>query len=427
MIEGNDSLAGAIARLTKAGHARRMARAVADQNEAGIVAVAVDSRHRAATHFAGGIGSRLWSAASHLAGDRARLAVLFGVVDPATFIPSLLGRLATPRTPIAGDRRFAVTAEGAALDLTALPLPQPKASAGILALGAGTSGGIQGLVPFEIAGRDRIVIRALPWRLRAEALARGPLPATLVMGAAPVCLAGAALSSAAGGDGWAHASALGEAPLELARVDGDVAPASAGVALFGTFDAAPASGAARLTVRRLVRQEAPLVHMMAGGPFAIERLRFEAIGIELAAARHIRTIEGGIDLIDLRALPETENRIVAVKFRPRVEGQSKTVLMGMLSGPDLHPVLAIGVDDDIDLDDPRDLGWSIASRLHAEVDVAVLRGLPVATWQGETQVADKWLIDATKPPVTQQQRRDAFERAVPKNHGKVRLEDFLPD
>ena len=419
------NLADAIARLAAAGRVRRVTRPLADEGEAGAVAAAVNARQRAATHFAGGIGAQGWAAVSHLAADRTRLALLFGA-DPAVFVPTMLGRLAQPRAAVVADGRFPVTADGAALDLAALKLPAATA-AGVLGLGAGAGGGQQGIVPFDIVARDRIQLRALPWRLRAEAFARGPLPATLVLGAPPACLAGAALSAAAGGEGWEHASALGEAPLALVRVGSDLAPGGAAAALFGALDLGADGSQAQFTVRRMLRQEAPVLHLLAGGPFELERLRFEALGIELAVARHVRNVEGGIDLLDVRALPETENRVVAVKFRPRVEGQSKTVLMAALSSPDLHPVLAIGVDDDIDLDDPRDLGWSVASRLHAEIDVALLRGLAGADPQGAPALADKWLIDATKPALTQPERRAAFERAVPKNHGRVRLEDFLPE
>ena len=42
---------------------------------------------------------------------------------------------------------------------------------------------------------------------------------------------------------------------------------------------------------------------------------------------------------------------IVLKIRPRVEGQAKTALLAALSGPYLHPKLAIAVDDDIDASD----------------------------------------------------------------------------
>jgi hypothetical protein len=42
------------------------------------------------------------------------------------------------------------------------------------------------------------------------------------------------------------------------------------------------------------------------------------------------------------------------------------------------------------------------------------------------RVGTKWLIDATKPALTQARERARFERAMPKNFDDVNLEDFLP-
>jgi hypothetical protein len=42
------------------------------------------------------------------------------------------------------------------------------------------------------------------------------------------------------------------------------------------------------------------------------------------------------------------------------------------------------------------------------------------------RIGTKWLIDATKPAVTQAADRARFERAMPKNYDTVDLKDFLP-
>ena len=162
----------------------------------------------------------------------------------------------------------------------------------------------------------------------------------------------------------------------------------------------------------------------AGAPL-LARYRQQAGAIEESMREHLRNVEGGLDLMGVRCYPETENRLVSIKLRPRVGGQSKTALMAGLSSPALEPLLAIGVDEDIDIEDLRDVAWSFASRLDAESDVAVLRGLAAAR-DGGVEAASKWFVDSTMPGLTQPERRQAFERAVPKNLAKVKLEDFLP-
>jgi len=127
---------------------------------------------------------------------------------------------------------------------------------------------------------------------------------------------------------------------------------------------------------------------------------------------------------------------IVIKLRPRFEGQAKTALMAALSGPYLHPKLAIAVDDDVDASDMRQIMWSMTTRVHAERDVVMIPNTrtfpldnisPVAEGQNSFhRVGTKWLIDATKPALTQPDQRARFERAMPKNFDDVNLEDFLP-
>ena len=51
---------------------------------------------------------------------------------------------------------------------------------------------------------------------------------------------------------------------------------------------------------------------------------------------------------------------------------AKTALLAALSGPYLHPKLAIAVDDDIDASDLRQVMWSMTTRVHAERDVVMI-------------------------------------------------------
>jgi hypothetical protein len=55
----------------------------------------------------------------------------------------------------------------------------------------------------------------------------------------------------------------------------------------------------------------------------------------------------------------------------------------------------------------------------------LLHGLATAK-DGGIEAATKWFVDSTMPGLTQPERRQAFERAVPKNLAKVDLKDFLP-
>ena len=160
------------------------------------------------------------------------------------------------------------------------------------------------------------------------------------------------------------------------------------------------------------------------------------LGIEVATREHLRNVEGGLDLLDVRCIAAAGLMMLVLKIRPRVEGQAKTALMAALSGPYLHPKVAIAVDDDIDASDLRQVMWSMTTRVHAERDVVLIPNTrvfaldnvsPIVEGQNSFhRIGTKWLIDATKPAVSQVEARKRFERAMPRNFDKVDLDDFLP-
>ncbi|MEJ0072160.1 MAG: hypothetical protein WDO24_29460 [Pseudomonadota bacterium] len=167
------------------------------------------------------------------------------------------------------------------------------------------------------------------------------------------------------------------------------------------------------------------------------------LATELLVAAHIRNIEGGLDVLDVRCHAAAGGMVLVVKLRPRVEGQSKTALIGALSSPAPWPKLAIGVDEDVDAADLRDVFWSVASRTHAETDVALIDGVRMhpgdvaspldAPPDGDgdddgngERIGTRWFIDSTMPPLTQPERRLGFARAIPKSLRDIALADFLP-
>ncbi|MFP6736822.1 MAG: hypothetical protein VB959_23690 [Rhodospirillales bacterium] len=123
-------------------------------------------------------------------------------------------------------------------------------------------------------------------------------------------------------------------------------------------------------------------------------------------------------------------------MRPRQPGQAKSALMAALSGPYLHPNLAIAVDEDIGADDLRPIAWSKVTRLHAGDEVTMIPNTrvfapgsisPKVPGMGDfTRLGTKWMIDATLPVNLSDAERREFMAACPKNYASVRLEEFLP-
>jgi 2,5-furandicarboxylate decarboxylase 1 len=161
------------------------------------------------------------------------------------------------------------------------------------------------------------------------------------------------------------------------------------------------------------------------------------IGIEIATWDHLSKVEGGMDILDIRCHAAAGLMMIVVKLRPKISGQAKTALLAALSGPYLHPKLAIAVDEDIDASDLRQVMWSMTTRVNAADDVTMIPNtrtfaldkvspVPEGGHQFE-RMGTKWLIDATMPAVSRMDQRERFARAMPKNFDSVDLEDFLPE
>jgi UbiD family decarboxylase len=101
------------------------------------------------------------------------------------------------------------------------------------------------------------------------------------------------------------------------------------------------------------------------------------LGIEIATIEHLRAVDGGLDLLDVRVLTVSGLMTIVIKLRPRVEGQAKIALMAALTGPYQQPKMAIAVDDDIDASDLRQIMWSMATRVRADRDVIMLPNVKV--------------------------------------------------
>ena len=341
-------------------------------------------------------------------------------------ISGLAGRLAaTGLCAEAAGGESATAVKAADLPLGASDGPWTGA---ILVVGQGDGAApLIGIVDVRRDKRERLALGQLSWRL-AEALRAAPTarrPAALLLGAPASCVLGAALDGWRGRGAWEMAAAIAGETLSFETIAGGITiPADTGLLIEGTL---VESGRTEVIEWGFDVTAAASRERKDSSP-SFETLRMDALAIEIAVAEHIRPIESGLDILDVRCFPETENRLVVVKLRPKVEGQSKTACMGALSSPEIGPRLVIAVDDDVDASDLRDVSWSFASRLHAEYDVAGIDGLP-ATQDGLAEIgaAFKWFVDAAKPPLTQTEKRAEFDRAIPKNLSRVVLDEFLPD
>jgi len=455
-----------LSRLETAGGLVRIVKPVDPRTN--IAALAWQARRRLgkATWFEAPFGHFGWRVVGQLLADRTQWASAFGL-DAGALLFTLRERLKARRAPVDTTHApvKAVRASGREVDLAKLPAvllcaddPGRRVLGVALARDPASGRILPSLADLMVTGRDHATVGGLSPAFRAlHARARDaghPLPIAMTVGGPPALYLAAALAQFMPDADLALAGGLFDAALEITRIDGlDLpVPAHAELVIGGTLvidqtvDLAPRGGplgfyaaeraAPVLRADALMHRVQPVYYAMQAGAPPNDLAGTTALAIELLVAEHVRNIEGGLDLIDVRCHPAGGDLVLAVKLRPRVEGQSKTALIGALSGPAFWPKLAIGVDEDIDAGDLRDVFWSAASRTHAQTDVGMIDGVRAhaddmaSPLDGDgasgERIGTRWFIDSTMPPLTQPERRLSFARATPKNLDATPLADFLP-
>jgi 2,5-furandicarboxylate decarboxylase 1 len=112
----------------------------------------------------------------------------------------------------------------------------------------------------------------------------------------------------------------------------------------------------------------------------------------------------------------------------KVPGDGKNAIMALLSIADIKHVTV--VDNDIDVFDPVDVEWAVATRVQADRDVVIVSNarakpldpsLPLPI-HGKVPTTAKMGIDATIPENIPAER---YQRIVYFNQGKIKLSDYV--
>jgi 2,5-furandicarboxylate decarboxylase 1 len=162
---------------------------------------------------------------------------------------------------------------------------------------------------------------------------------------------------------------------------------------------------------------------------------FHKVPMSAAIFRRLQNIGGYVDLKNVLVLPGIFT--VVVQLSQRYRGEAKNVLLGALSSEYFHPKIAIAVDEDVDVFNPGDILWALSTRVDPEKDITVIPGVrthpmdPTGDVLGEVgtsgwqRLGSKVMIDATRPPLNEPERRKVFDRIRPPGFGAIKLEDFL--
>ncbi len=262
-------------------------------------------------------------------------------------------------------------------------------------------------------------------------------PARLVLGPSAGVMLAAAFGTLGADADYSLAGALAGGAIPLVVGKGLPYPADAGALIDGEIDpAAPShtsaipgiAGYAGVTLDTVRFTYDTCRSLPARVDAGLDVTSAMAVASEVLTARHLRTIEGGLDLRDVHCPAETGGLVTVVQLAPRVAGQAKTALLAALSGPSGLARLAIAIDPDVSATDPAELIWAMASRVHPISDIAVIEGaggpasdaLAEPVGQGAARSA-KWLYDATIPlGGSGEEGAESFARATPRNLDQLR-------
>jgi 2,5-furandicarboxylate decarboxylase 1 len=391
---------------------------------------------------------------SGLTNSRERLAIAAGV--PFAEIEAKLRRaIDRPIEPVVVEEGACqqVVARGEAVDLTSLPIPVfseldggPFITAGVILARDpehGLNAGVYRLMVFDrqTVGIDIVTPNNLNTYCQ-RAFARGEaVPIGVSIGTHPYEVMAATYKAALGVNEMAISGGLRSEAVELVRcetVDG-LAIANAEIVLegeiqpdgwvyqegrFGEFSRL--MGGIHMNpivkIRAITSRRDPIYYALH---MPWENIWLSAPIYEAAARRVLR--EAGVEVTAVNITPGgcCHWHVVAA-IKPKY-GDGKNAIAALLAIADIKQ--AIVTDSDVDIFDPVELEWAVATRVQADRDVVILSGARAKPLDPSippgVKTTAKMGIDAT---ISEGIPRERYERIVHPYMGRVRLEDLLgPD
>ena len=271
----------------------------------------------------------------------------------------------------------------------------------------------------QVQSSNRLGILILPRHLHAfykEAEEKGDaLAVAIAIGVDPLTLLASQAILPIDTDELRVSSALHEAPLKVAKcITSDVrVPAMSEIvlegrilpgvrALEGPFGEFPKYYSAQenrevIEIDAVTHRRNPIFHTII--PAEMEHLLLGAIPREATILSFLQRSFPGV--IDVRLSTGGVCRYhLYVKFRKKREGEPKNVIMGAFASHyDVKHVVV--VDEDVDIHDPTQVEWAIATRFQAERDLVVVHGAQGSPLDPSTTVADSEIGLTDLPPERQ--------------------------
>lgn len=280
----------------------------------------------------------------------------------------------------------------------------------------------------QVQEKDRMAVLLLPRHLHAffrmAEEAGMALPVAVVIGVDPLTLLASQAIAAIDRDELEIAGALHGAPLRVVKcVTSEIrVPADAEIVIegrllpgvrepegpFGEFPKYYSAGENRevIAIDAITHRKNPIFHTIV--PAEMEHLLLGAIPREATLLAHLQRSFPGVLDVHLSVGGVCRYHLF-IKLKKQHEGEPKNVIMGAFGGHyDLKHVVV--VDDDVDVHDPAQVEWAIATRFQADHDLVVVTGaqgsildpsttigLPADAPAHLQGISAKMGLDATRP------------------------------
>ena len=269
----------------------------------------------------------------------------------------------------------------------------------------------------QVTGPNRLGVLVLPRHTftfhRMAEEAGHPLDAAIVIGVDPLTLLASQAIVPIDHDELEIAGALQGRPLPVVKcLTSDIrVPAEAEIEIegrilakvrepegpFGEFPQTYGSRSNRevMEVLAVTHRKDAIFHTMTGG--GLEHLILGAVPKEATLLTHLR--RNFPNVLDVHLSPGGTMRFhLFVKIKKTQEGQGKNVILGAFAGYfDLKHVIV--VDDDVDIHNPTDVEWALATRFQADRDLVIVPESQGSKLDPSNRdgVGAKMGLDATKP------------------------------
>ena len=256
----------------------------------------------------------------------------------------------------------------------------------------------------QVSGSDRLGLLILPRHLhaffRAAEEAGEPLPVAVAIGVDPLTLLASQAIAPLDFDELGIAGALRGEALPVARcLTNEVrVPAEAEIVIegrllpnvrqpegpFGEFPRYYSAQEDRevIQVDAVTHRREPVFHTIV--PAEMEHLLLGAIPREATLLAHLQRSFPGVLDVHL-AVGGVCRYHLYVKLKKRREGEPKNVIMGAFGAHyDIKHVIV--VDEDVDVHDPKEVEWAVATRFQADRDLVVVSGAQGSSLDPSTTV-----------------------------------------